>query len=142
MFFEQNPKRVDVVYVVLTDPTTKTLLTVQNENGSWSLPGGKRELGESLEAAAIREAKEETGLDVEIDGLVLVRERFLQDHVIFYVFTAKIVGGNLQNGDGVEILQTKWMSQTEVYEKMPWYKNINLLQPRTGHYHMEDKKNQ
>lgn len=38
--------------------------------GQWSLPGGAQELGETVFEAAIREAKEETGLDIEVHGLV------------------------------------------------------------------------
>ena len=38
--------------------------------GSWSLPGGAQKVGETVFEAALREVKEETGLDVEILGLV------------------------------------------------------------------------
>lgn len=42
------------------------------EQGSWSLPGGKQEVGETVREAAIREISEETGLAVDIDDLVFL----------------------------------------------------------------------
>ena len=63
----------------------------------WALPGGYVEYGESVENAAIREAKEETSIDVELKELVGVYsepDRDPRGHSITVVYTAK---GNMDN---------------------------------------------
>lgn len=52
----------------------ESVLLVQ-QDGRWYLPGGVREPGEALAAAARREAREETGVDIEITGLAAVSEQ-------------------------------------------------------------------
>ncbi len=56
--------------VVAEDDDGRLLLIRRADNGDWAIPGGAMELGESLSDCAVREAKEETGIDVEITGLV------------------------------------------------------------------------
>ena len=46
------------------------LVINRTDNGNWALPGGALDLGESLVQTAVREVKEETGIDCEITGLV------------------------------------------------------------------------
>ena len=58
----------------------------------WALPGGFVEYGETVETAAIREAKEETSIDVELKGLVNVYsnpDRDPRKHTVTIAFIAK-----------------------------------------------------
>lgn len=78
--------------------------------GMWGLPGGKMDEGETIEATAIREAKEETNLDIEITGIVGVYSQLGRDprgRYISVVYTARVIGGELKAGsDATEIMQT------------------------------------
>ncbi len=47
--------------------------------GQWSIPGGKQELGETWRAAAHREVMEETGLEIEVLGLIDVVDAIVRD---------------------------------------------------------------
>lgn len=46
------------------------LLICRTDNGNWSMPGGAHDPGESLSRTAVRETQEETGVDIELTGIV------------------------------------------------------------------------
>lgn len=67
----------------------------------WALPGGFVEYGETVETATIREAKEETNLDIKLDELVGVYsnpERDPRRHTVSIVYKASIIGDVIQSG--------------------------------------------
>jgi 8-oxo-dGTP diphosphatase len=70
--------------------------------GFWALPGGHLEEGESVEEAVVREAHEETGLQVEPLGIIGVYSKPGRDprgHTVTIAYLCKRVGGSLRAGD-------------------------------------------
>jgi ADP-ribose pyrophosphatase YjhB (NUDIX family) len=61
---------VPSVNVVVTNRAGDVLLIRRSDNDNWAVPGGAIDLGESMVQAAVRETREETGIDCEIIGLV------------------------------------------------------------------------
>lgn len=82
--------------------------------GLWNLPAGHVDKGESLEVAAVREAKEETGYDVELNRELAIYHEAAQK-TVKHVYEAHIVAGDLLAQEG-EILQVKWLTYDEVSE--------------------------
>jgi len=87
--------------------------------GQWSIPGGVLEVGELVREAAIREAREETGLIVEPGELLGVFDRVLRDaerrvqyHYVLIDFLCRRVGGQfLAASDAAEV---RWFTREEL----------------------------
>ena len=87
--------------------------------GQWSIPGGALEVGEFVRDAAIREAREETGLIVELGELLGVYDRVLrhadgrvQYHYVLVDFLCRVVGGNLQAAS--DAAEVRWFTREEL----------------------------
>jgi ADP-ribose pyrophosphatase YjhB (NUDIX family) len=81
------------------------LIKRKNPPYGWALPGGFVDYGETLEEAAIREAKEETSLDVSLKGQLHTYSDPLRDprfHTISTVFIAEAVGKPVGKDDATE----------------------------------------
>lgn len=85
--------------------------------GQWNYPAGHVDEFENITDAAIREVKEETGLDVKLKGVLPICETELrgETHVIIR-FVAEVIGGEIEF-DTNEILDVKWLDIEEI-EKM------------------------
>lgn len=75
VYFHQHPAPratavVPKVFVSVRDLEGRLLLVRRRDSGTWELPGGRVDVGESAVTAATREVQEESGLRVEITGLV------------------------------------------------------------------------
>ena len=92
----------------------KILLTQREDFETWILPSGGVEEGESLAQVAIRETKEETGLDVELTRLVGIYSwlgNWFPDYRV--LFAAKPIGGEIKCQEG-ETIDVKWFAFDEI----------------------------
>lgn len=113
---------VPSVNVVVTDDQDRILMIRRSDNDNWAVPGGAIDLGESLTQAAIRETKEETGVDCEITGLVGIYTD--PKHVILYtsdgearqefsiLLTARPLAGEPTPSD--ESTEVHWVSRDQL----------------------------
>ncbi len=104
--------RTEGGHVWVTDEVGRVLVVRTTYMGpGWMLPGGRIERGETPHAGAARETREETGLAVVVDRLVLVDAR-PNDNVSF-VFEGRVTGGTLEPQLG-EIAEAGWLDRDEI----------------------------
>lgn len=132
-------KRVDYASTLVYDSSKTKILMVRNQSSKgsyWSIPVGAVEKGETLEQAAIRETKEETGLDVEIHKLYAVREVFFAErgeHALLFTFFADITGGEIHIADpDGEIAEACWLD-LHVANEFMYYLPEHLKVKAHGH---------
>lgn len=115
---------VPSVNVAVSNDSGDLLLIRRTDNDNWALPGGGIELGESLTQAAVRETREESGIDCEITGLSGIYTD--PGHVILYtsdgevrqefsiVLTARARGG--EPTPSTESSEVCWVPRRELPE--------------------------
>lgn len=117
---------VPSVNVVVENDEGGILMIRRTDNGNWALPGGAIDLGESVAQAAIRETKEETGIDCEITGLIGIYSD--PKHLIHYtsngetrqefsiLLCARRVGGHTRVSDETSVVE--WTPKSQILEKL------------------------
>jgi len=132
-----SPKRIDYyddpdapkanslvpsVNVVVTNDADEILMIRRTDNDNWAVPGGAIDLGESVAQAAVRETREESGIECEITGIVGIYSD--PKHVLLYtsngevrqefsiVLTARPLSG--QPTPSSESSEVRWVPLSEV----------------------------
>jgi ADP-ribose pyrophosphatase YjhB (NUDIX family) len=112
---------VPSVTAVVRDTDGRLLLIHKTDNDLWALPGGGHEIGESIARTVVREVEEETGITVEVGGIVGLYTD--PEHVMKYddgevrqqfsiCFHARPVGGSLRTSS--ESKEVRWVSPADL----------------------------
>lgn len=98
----------------------------QNVVNKWNFPSGRIEGGEDIIAAACREVKEETGLEVRLVKTTGVYNFIssYDDQVILFHFIGEVIGGTLKLEES-EIIDSRWFTRSELAN----FKNEELREP-------------
>jgi 8-oxo-dGTP pyrophosphatase MutT (NUDIX family) len=129
---------VPSVNVVVANDAGDVLMIRRTDNGNWAVPGGAIDLGESVTQAAVRETREETGIECRVTGLVGIYTD--PRHVILYtsngearqefsiVLTAVPVGGQPTPSD--ESSDVRWVPRDD----LAGYQVDRSMRLRLEHY--------
>ncbi|WP_079912378.1 NUDIX hydrolase [Paenibacillus sp. 32352] len=119
-------KKIHVALGWITDDAGNVLLVknVKGDRTYWDLPGGAVEEGETFEQAAVREAREETGLHVVLTGLSSLREKIFSEtgsHAVIVTFFAQITHGDMscQGDPDQDITELRWADMDTARRLMP-----------------------
>jgi ADP-ribose pyrophosphatase YjhB (NUDIX family) len=126
-FHDPNAPKANSITVAVSafvlDDTGRLLMIRRSDNDLYSIPGGQLELGETLAQAAVRELREETGIDIEVTGVIGLYSN--PDHVIAYddgevrqefslCFRARPLGGELRTSS--ESKEVHWVKRSRLAE--------------------------
>jgi len=108
----QDPKVAAVVFIEQEGRVLLVRRAMNPERGKWALPAGYIDDGEDPREAAIREVREETGLDVEITELVDVQTGPLPlGASIVIIYAARVVSGTAHPLDDVD--EVLWVAASD-----------------------------
>jgi 8-oxo-dGTP diphosphatase len=95
--------------------------------GTWSFPSGYIEHDEDFLTTAIREAKEETGLDVEICSIINIATSYFspRSHFLGIYVVAQVIGGELAAGD--DLTAVEWFPTMGPLPEMGFQEDIDII---------------
>ncbi|MFJ2087611.1 NUDIX hydrolase [Micromonospora vinacea] len=112
---------VVAVTVFVQDDRGRVLLIQRTDNGLWALPGGAQDFGEYVAETAVRETREEAGIEIEVTGVVGIYTN--PNHVVEYsdgevrqqfsiCFRGQFVSGEPTTSD--ESSDVQWVAQDDL----------------------------
>lgn len=127
---------VVAVTVFVVDEADRVLLIRRTDNGLWAIPGGAQDFGEYISETAVRETREESGVEVEVTGIVGLYTN--PNHVMAYsdgevrqqfsiCFRARYISGQPTPSD--ESSAVRWVPLDEL-DTLPIHPSMRL---RIGH---------
>jgi 8-oxo-dGTP diphosphatase len=101
--------------------------------GEWSIPGGRLEAGELVREAVLREVREETGLTVEVTGLIDVVDSVTRDasgavthHYVLIDFSANHLAGDICTGS--DAAEARWVPFAALGEYALWAETYRIIE--------------
>jgi len=127
----QNPRNVVGVVPIWGDNVLLCRRAIEPRQGRWTLPAGFMELGESTQEGALRETREEAGVQVRIESLYTVLSVAHVDQVHFF-YLGRVLSPELDPGP--ETLEARFFSLSDI----PWEELAFRTVSVTLQHYLED----
>jgi len=130
----QYPVSAGGVVYKINKGSIELIICGRTKAGTWSLPKGTPEFGETIEQTALREVLEETGLIVKIqDYIGAIRYKFSNSkkdiifHKTVYFYLMKFICGTTLNHDH-EFDTVEWVPFMDVLDKLTYENEVKIVQ--------------
>ena len=145
-----DKKKVGVGFGVMIFDGNKILLGLRNEDsnkadselhgeGTWTMPGGKLEYGETFEQGGIREVKEENNLNVEAIEVMMVQNDMNEyAHFVTVGLMAKKYSGEVKTMEPDEIVEWQWFDLEHLPNKLYFPSAKCIEKYKLGLFYKED----
>ena len=130
----ENPVSAGGVVYQMNGGRLETVLCGRSQPVRWSLAKGTADAGETLEQTALREVREETGLEVEIDGPLGSIEYWFADRgkdvryhkTVHYYLMVPVGGATDQHDPEFDVVQ--WFDAEDALKNLAYANEVNVLQ--------------